>query len=280
LTVKECQNTRVIFLSHTHIDHFINFDFILRHQIGTGKRVIVCGPEGITNQIQSKIKAYQWNLITSDSIIYEIREISKKGEILRSEIIPPNWEIKELESINSDKIYSNDSFDVRFVILDHKTDSIAYLFKEKDTIKVDISQSEFSGGSWIRELKIAFEHNQETKIIEVEGNKLEAKELFHLLTIKEGDSLGVIMDHAANESNHEKIKALFTDCNKVFIESFYKEEDKEFAKLNYHSYSTESAKIMKACHVKNAIPVHFSRKYNAEEIEILLNEFNTKLNES
>ena len=32
LTLKECQNTEGIFISHTHIDHFINFDQILRHQ--------------------------------------------------------------------------------------------------------------------------------------------------------------------------------------------------------------------------------------------------------
>jgi len=41
LTVKECQNTEAIFVSHTHIDHFINFDFILRHQIGIGRRKMV-----------------------------------------------------------------------------------------------------------------------------------------------------------------------------------------------------------------------------------------------
>ncbi|MEL6834014.1 MAG: hypothetical protein AAFP77_13560 [Bacteroidota bacterium] len=30
LTIRECQDTAAIFLSHTHIDHFVNFDFILR----------------------------------------------------------------------------------------------------------------------------------------------------------------------------------------------------------------------------------------------------------
>ena len=97
------------------------------------------------------------------------------------------------------------------------------------------------------------------------------------MEIIKGDTLGIIMDHAANKSNHSKIKSIFQDCNKVFIESFYKTEDKELAKLNYHSYSTESARIMKACNVNTAIPVHFSRKYNEEEIEVLLQEFNDKL---
>ena len=34
---------------------------------------------------------------------------------------------------------------------------------------------------------------------------------------------------------------------------------------------------MKACKVKIAIPVHFSRKYKEEEIKILMDEFNAGL---
>lgn len=276
LTVKDCQNTEVIFISHTHIDHFINFDFILRHQIGIGKRVVICGPEGITQQVQSKIKGYQWNLIEDGAIIYEIREIKSNREIVRSELKPPQWNVTRLEE-NCEHLYSTKRFDVDFTILDHKTASIAYLFRERDSIKIDIAKSEFRGGSWVRELKTAYAEQAPSTKIEIEGKAYLAEELFSLLEIKKGDSLGVIMDHAATAINHEKIKALFLECNTVFIESFYKLEDKEFAVANYHSYSTESARIMKECKVKSAIPVHFSRKYKEEEVHVLLEEFNSAL---
>lgn len=277
LTVKECQNTEAIFVSHTHIDHFINFDFILRHQIGIGRRIIICGPEGITQQVQSKIKGYQWNLIEENSITYEIREIKKNGRIEIAEINPPHWEIIPLENKQPDTLYKNNKFTVDFVILDHKTDSIAYLFKEEDTVKIDISKSEFKGGKWVRELKTAYEQDNENAIIKIEETDYQAAELFYMLETKKGDSLGVIMDHAANQANHEKIKSLFQNCNHAFIECFYKAEDKEFAQLNYHSYSEESAKIMKACLVKKATPVHFSRKYKEEEVKVLMEEFYSHL---
>jgi len=277
LTVKECQNTEAIFISHTHIDHFINFDFILRHQIGIGRRIIICGPEGITQQVQSKIKGYQWNLIEENSITYEIREIKKDGHIEIAEINPPHWEIKTLENKNPDTLYKNERFSVDFVILDHKTDSIAYLFQEEDTVKIDLSKSEFKGGIWVRELKTAYEQGNETALIKIENKDYPAAELFYMLETKKGDSLGVIMDHAANEANHKKIQSIFQDCNQAFIECFYKAEDKEFAKLNFHSYSEESAKIMKICNIKKATPVHFSRKYKEEEVKVLMEEFYTHL---
>lgn len=273
LTVKDCQQTNAIFISHAHIDHIINFDFILRHQIGIQRRVIICGPKGITQKIQSKILGYEWNLISSDAITYEIREIHENGTIIRSEIQPPTWKIKPLENIVSTTVYSNKIFDVYYTILDHKTASIAYLFKEKDTIKIDLSNSNHTPGSWVRELKEAYEHQKPENLIQIKDTQYKASELFYLLSIKQGDTVGIIMDHKANEENHEKIKTLFSNCNKVFIESFYKEEDKELADLNYHSYSKASGKIMKNCKVPNAIPVHFSRKYNTEEIEQLSTEF-------
>lgn len=279
LTVKECQQTKAIFLSHTHIDHFINFDFVLRHQIGIGQRIVVCGPTGITQQIQSKIQAYQWNLIESDSITYEIREIHQNGQIRKSEIHPPQWEIIDLGISQSKEVYSNEAFDVSCVILDHKTDSVAYLFKEKDRVKINLAESGLTGGAWIQTLKHAFEEGNPKLEIKIGNDVYEAQDLFHLLDIKQGDSLGIIMDHAANEANHQKIKELFQGCNRVFIECFYKEADKEYAASNYHSYSVQSARIMQACRVKDAIPVHFSRKYNEAEVQELINEFNRELNE-
>jgi len=273
LTVKDCQNAQAIFISHTHIDHFINFDTILRHQIGIEKRIIICGPEGIIRQVQSKIKGFTWNLIEKGAIIYEVREIVNENLIRRYEIEPPLWEIKPLEPITNGLVFQTERFDVHFTLLDHKIPSVAYLFKEQDSIKIDMSNSEFRGGKWVRELKTAFEKKEETKPILIEDTTYEAKDLFHLLEVKKGHTLGVIMDHAAHESNHQKIKDLFANCDTVLIESFYKAEDQEQAEANYHSYSTQSGNIMKACGVKEAIPVHFSRRYKEEDIQILLAEF-------
>lgn len=277
LTVKEIQNTNAIFISHMHIDHFVNFDTIIRHQIGIQRRVVICGPKGIAQQVQAKLKSYTWNLIKKGAIIYEIRELETEDKINVYELEPPEWELNFRKTIEGNQLFETASFVVSSVILDHKTSSLAFKFKEQDRVKIDIQSSGFRGGKWVKELKNAFENGLEEQVITIEDKTYLAKELFHLLHIQTGDSVGIIMDHAANTENHAKIRTHFEGCNKVFIESFYKEADKEQALINFHSYSSMSGNVMKAAKVKTAIPVHFSRKYKAEEIKELMLEFEVAL---
>ncbi|KXX66561.1 peptidase [Flammeovirga sp. SJP92] len=272
LSVKECQDTNAVFLSHTHIDHFVNFDTLLRHQIGTGKKVVICGPNGIADQVQNRIKSYCWNLIEEGAITYEIREILDQQSYKSVVLKPPFWEQEVMGSFEEENIFIEKDFNVEFEILDHKTDSIAYLFKAVDKTKI-VLENGFRGGKWVAELKNAFDENQAETTIQVEGKEYKAKELFPMVKKEIGEKVGIIMDHDASPENHSKILKKFGLCDEVYIECFYKDEDKELAKKNYHSYASMSGKIMKECEVKRAYPIHFSRKYKEEDIEKLIAQF-------
>jgi ribonuclease Z len=268
ITVKEAQTISAIFISHTHIDHFANFDGIFRHQVGSGERVVICGPQNIHQQIEARLKSYTWNLIDENAIEYEIREIVSTEEINVYTIRPPYWNLEY--AYTQHFLFEDEYVNVDFAILDHKTDSIAYLFKEKDSVTFHENASDFKKGKWISELKTAFENNDQDKEIEIEGTLYKASDLFYLLSRNEGYKLGVIMDHAADEDNYQKIKLVFNNADMVYIETFYKDEDQEFARINYHSFASASGKVMKECHVKEAIPIHFSRRYtetDQQEIE-------------
>lgn len=263
LTVKEIQTVSAVFISHTHIDHFANFDGIFRHQIGSGEKVVICGPKNIHHQVEGRLKSYTWNLIDEKAIEYEIREIVSKEEINVYTIRPPHWNLELVKTQNF--LFEDEYVNVDFAILDHKTDSIAYLFKEKDTVTFHENASDFKKGKWISELKTAFESNDADKEIEIEGILYKASELFHLLSRNEGYKLGVIMDHAVDEINYQKIKSVFINADLVYIETFYKDTDQEFAKINYHSFASASGKIMNDCKVKQAVPIHFSRRYTEDD---------------
>ena len=227
LTVKEVQSVSALFISHTHIDHFSNFDGIFRHQIGSGEKMVICGPANIHQQVEARLKSYTWNLIDEKAIEYEIREIISKEEINVYTLRPPHWNLEFVKTQNF--LYEDEYVNVDFAVLDHKTDSVAYLFKEKDSVTFNEDASGFRKGKWISELKSAFENNDPNKEIEIEETVYKAEELFSLLTRNSGFKLGVIMDHAASEENYEKIKAVFEGADLVYIESFYKDSDQDFA---------------------------------------------------
>lgn len=277
LTLKEVQQSNAIFISHTHIDHFENFDAVIRHQIGIERRIVICGPKGIQEHVQARLKSYTWNLIEQGAIVYEIREVVSDSEIQVYQIEPPLWPLVELEPRQGNVIFEEETFSVIAILLDHKTPTLAYKFQEEETVKIDLASSGFKGGRWVKELKDAYSKNLEEVVLEIEGKEHRAGDLFHLLHVQEGDSVGIVMDHAAHFENHAKIKEHFFRCRRVFIESFYMAEDKDLADKNYHSYSSKSGEIMKLAEVAEPIPVHFSRKYKEEDISDLVSEFEAAL---
>ncbi|TCP27884.1 ribonuclease Z [Tenacibaculum skagerrakense] len=273
LTIKEIQNTKAVFISHTHIDHFINFDSIIRHQIGIENSVVICGPTGIAQQIQAKLLGYTWNLIEENSIQYEVRELHTENQFTTYQLQPPLWKLEKGEEITNECIYNNNNFEVSAILLDHKIPTVAYKFQEKEKIKIDMSKAAFKPGKWVKELKDAYENLQPDSEIVIEENTYKAKDLFNLLTVEKGDSVGIIMDHAPSAENHQKIKTHFKSCKTVLIESFYLNEDKELALKNFHSFAAASGSIARKTEIENVIPVHFSRKYSSEQITQLKEEF-------
>lgn len=121
--------------------------------------MIVCAPKGIAAQVQAKLKGYTWNLVDAGAIVYEIREIQSEQAIKVFEVVPPLWDLKEVGMMVGNTIFDDSSFVVSCLILDHKTPSIAYQFKERDTIKIDLTKSNFGGGSGSKNLRSPLNKN-------------------------------------------------------------------------------------------------------------------------
>lgn len=275
LSVTDCNSLNAIFISHTHIDHFINFDTIFRHQIGCGRKVVVVGPKDITKQVQARLKGYTWNLIHPHAITYEVREITDVNTITTSLLKPPHWNIQQTSKENSDIVFQNDVLTVTYTALDHKIPSMAYLFTEPR--KINIGEFPFRPGKWIEDLKLAYKNNNAKALIDIHGEQKEAQELFQYLQVAEGMRVGVVMDHAASEENHIKMEKLFHQADELYIECFYREADHAYAAKNFHGTAKRSGAVARRAQVKKVIPVHFSRRYigqTHELIEECLEEFN------
>jgi ribonuclease Z len=63
LSPGDLQKITDVFVTHTHIDHFIGFDLLLRALLRRDIPLRVYGPENICDCIAGKLRAYTWNLI-------------------------------------------------------------------------------------------------------------------------------------------------------------------------------------------------------------------------
>ena len=70
-----------IFVSHTHIDHFVGFDRLLRINVPHRRVLEFCGPPGIVANIQGKLAGYAWNLLERHQIRFVIHELQAPDRI-------------------------------------------------------------------------------------------------------------------------------------------------------------------------------------------------------
>lgn len=267
ISIQEYKRIRGVFISHTHIDHFVDFDSVLRHSIDVPDKIVVCGPKGITHNVQSKFQSYTWNLIASSPLIYEVHEIVEDGKVLVSELRLPDWEREEKYSYEGRTVFENSEFFVDYALLDHKIPTVAYCFQQQT--KARLEGFPFVPGKWARELKTAYLSGQEDREIDVNGVVMKAGELFQYVRKLPGYKLGVVMDHKPSPENHDKIVALCEGADELFIESYYRHVDYEFALKNYHSTARISGELARRAGVKKLHPIHHSRRYNQETEDLL-----------
>jgi len=74
LSNKEILKVRHVAVSHTHLDHFIGFDRLLRVNVPHFKPFELCGPPGLIKNVQGKMNAYCWNLLEPGQIRIRVRK--------------------------------------------------------------------------------------------------------------------------------------------------------------------------------------------------------------
>ncbi|MEE9185493.1 MAG: hypothetical protein V3U81_00590 [Candidatus Binatia bacterium] len=58
LTTREILKLTDVFVSHTHMDHFIGFDTLLRCSLNRKSKIRIFGPKGIIENIKGKLAGY------------------------------------------------------------------------------------------------------------------------------------------------------------------------------------------------------------------------------
>lgn len=272
-----------IFISHTHMDHFIGFDRLLRIFLGRNKNLHLYGPPGFLDQVWHRLASYTWNLVESYSTDFTISamELHPDGKALKARFRCRSGfqsEGDESLSVNDGLLLDEEGFQVRFIFLDHKIYSLAYSFEEKCHVNIMKNRLDELGlptGQWLAELKKAVLRGdpgeKQFRIWWLENGReverwmpLDALRM-QVMQIVPGQKIVYVTDALYNNGNAEKIIDLARGADYLFIEAPFLDEETERAALKCHLTTAQAGALAHRAGAVRVIPFHFSPKYAGME---------------
>lgn len=283
LTLREIQKISSVFVSHTHFDHFMGFDHLLRMCIEQDKTIEFYGPLGFIDQIVGKLSGYSWNLSENLDLNFKCFEIAPpviKSTLLKAcnafklEYI----EEKEFESC----IKRGNGYSISTSVMNHKIPSLAFSIKEDDFFKVNSNLFEtlnIKPGSWLGNLIRKVNNNEKiTENIDF-GNGISYSEEFlakKLLYLQKGKKISYIVDTAFTDNTFKDGIELIKDSDELYCECAFLNKDLDKAQSTYHLTAKQAGILANHGNVKKLFPIHLSKRYNGvykEIFEEVMSEF-------
>jgi ribonuclease Z len=276
-----------IFVTHTHMDHFIGFDQVLRLFLGRDKELTLYGPSGFIENIQGKLSAYAWNLVAN----YENRLILHAVEINGNHIIRQQYRIQDrfmpirepIQSTFDPVLLKEPSLTVSCVVLDHIIDCLGFSIEERFHVNIRKDRLGALGlaiGPWIRRFKAALFDRVDPRTrfsipLESDGSKKKSFLLGELTEqiahITDGQKVVYIADVLYNPENRDKLVSLARGADHLFIEAAFLEKHRNIASQKYHLTATQAGTIARLAGVKQFTLFHFSPRYS-DSSDLLMEE--------
>lgn len=273
-----------IFVSHTHMDHFIGFDAVLRIALGRGKTLKLFGPPGLIDNVHGKLRGYTWNLVDGYPLIIDVQEFHKH-EIRQTTFRASNgFQPSEQESTPTPHrdgplftVLEDPMFIVKAVALNHRIPSFAYSLEESFHINVNKQKLHEAGlrvGAWLKDVKQHIRQGKpddfrftvalydEHRRAEQEFVLGEVKERF--LTISRGQKIAYVVDARYDKENEAKIIQLARGADIFYCESPYLDCDAEKARDRYHLTARQAGLMARKARVRDLVVFHFSPRYTGQ----------------
>lgn len=266
LSPSDIQKVTDVFVTHTHIDHFIGFDIMLRALLRRETPLKIFGPANIIECVEGKLHGYTWNLIQEYPLRVEVFGI-EEDFIRHAAFYAENcFRRKDYEKISFDGIVLKEQpFEIKAVCLKHQIPSLGFSLKEDFHINIDKAALSGMGlpvGQWLSEFKKAVRENASMKTeFKISGKGYSMKELEGIAKITRGQKVSYISDSSMDEANIKKIIDFVKDSDTLYCEAYFLEKDRERAVERHHLTAKTAGRIAREAGVKNLVVMHFSPKY-------------------
>jgi len=280
LPAKDILKISHIFVSHTHVDHFIGFDRLLRLMLGRDKNLSFFGPPGFMKNVEGKLAGYAWNL--ADKYNYplslQITEVHPDFTLSRKYHCQDRFEpLKEAVKKPFDGVlYEEAAFKVSAIILDHQIPCLGLSVKERfhlNIIKEGLKRLDLEPGPWLSEFKQAlYNRTDPAAKFEVATPGQSEKKIFTLgnlahqiCRISPGQKITYITDVLYSDPNQDKIVKLARDSDHLFIEAAFMDKDRKLARNKGHLTARQAGDLAARSGARQFSIFHFSPRYTDQD---------------
>ena len=285
LPARKLQRLEHVFVSHTHIDHFIGFDRLLRVLVGREKTLKLYGPSGFIENVHHKLQGYRWNLVDRyvSDLALEVTEVGTALDTHKARFrLKSAFTAENMASGRAtDRILCHEAgFRVETAVLEHRTPCLAFAIQETAHVNVWKNRLEELGlpiGPWLRELKRAVvERKSDGDLIQVgirttsqDVNEMPLGILRKAITVTPGQKVAYVTDAANTSANHAAIITLALNADLLFIEAAFAEADAQLATERAHLTTDAAGRLARAAGVRRVEPFHFSPRYSGQEARMM-----------
>lgn len=277
LSPGELQKITDIFITHTHVDHFIGFDALVRALLRRPLPLRVFGPETIAEQVEAKLGGYTWNLIKDYPLELEVYAIGESSIGHVSFHAKNSFRRVEHDTLKFDgTVHEETAFKIKAARLEHGVSSIGYSLKEDVHLNIDKSALGALGlhaGAWLTGLKQAVrEGRPDEDPIEVPGGEsMPLGRLKDIVRTTRGQKITYVMDASPTKDNARRIVELAEGSDVLFCEAAFGGDEIELAAERSHLTASLAGRIAREAGVRKLVVMHFSQRYRSDP-ERLINE--------
>ena len=267
-----------VFVSHTHMDHFIGFDHLLRIFLARERNLHLYGPAGFIDNVRGRLAGYTWNLIESYPLQLTVHEVD--GEKIRTIELPAHTAFtpeREVTRPFDGILFENEQYTVTTALLDHRIPCLGFALTEKNRLNVRPEQLVELGvpaGRWLNELKRGIREHlpDDTKIVaewreqgEPVSRELVLGELRERLIVEtKGQKIAYVVDTVFTEDNMRRICDLIADADTFYCESLFLDADRHEATKRFHLTARQAGTLARAAGVRRLENFHFSSRYERD----------------
>ena len=246
-------------VTHTHMDHFIGFDHLLRVALRRDAPLTITGPAGFLKSVRGRIAAYAWNLIEGYPIHLKVQEVDdatlhSEEYTGRSRMRPVPLPSAPFTGI----VHAERSFRVEVATFDHGIPVLGVVLRETRHLGVNkdlLVRRGLVPGPWLRELKDAVRSGE---VEDTDGLIIEGP----------AQVVAYLTDLAGTDENLARAEEFVRDADLLVCEAAFLDADSALALERKHLTARQAGALARRAGAKRLAVFHVSPRYEGREAEV------------